>query len=243
MQRKMTTKVRYAKPPIIEAVIDFQFSEPIPEKIRDKLARELKSAFPNRLLEKEINLSVVSDSQVDLDHQPSGLKLLSEDNLDIILIRQKNLANARLAPYQGWEVLRDRTVSVWRKASKFLTLQSISRIGVRFINRLDIPAESVRVADWATIDLKTPLGSKINEFGMRVVSRDGASGSILIFGSTKSPLLHHNSFMLDIDVFVENEIPKRETEVWQLVEELREKKNLLFEHSITEGTRRLFGVE
>jgi uncharacterized protein (TIGR04255 family) len=46
--------------------------------------------------------------------------------------------------------------------------------------------------------------------------------------------------VLDIDVFRTVDIPQTDPELWDLFEQLRKKKNEVFEACITEEARRLF---
>jgi uncharacterized protein (TIGR04255 family) len=48
------------------------------------------------------------------------------------------------------------------------------------------------------------------------------------------------SLVLDIDVFRTVDIPQTDPELWNLFEQLRKKKNEVFEACITDAARRLF---
>src|SRR5437667_11848924 len=101
---------KYRKPPITEAVIDFQLEGRFSDSTLEKLKNALQTTFPE--VSKEVTIGVqIGNTEARIDQAP-GFKLTSKDNLDIVLLRANAVANSRLAPYEGWEKLRDRAKSV-----------------------------------------------------------------------------------------------------------------------------------
>ena len=45
--------------------------------------------------------------------------------------------------------------------------------------------------------------------------------------------------VLDIDIFRTEDLPGNEAQLWELLEQLRQAKNMVFEACITDQTRRL----
>jgi uncharacterized protein (TIGR04255 family) len=67
------------------------------------------------------------------------------------------------------------------------------------------------------------------------------SAKLLIQSAVLPPaLLDHASISLDIDAFLDTEIPQRIDEMWERTAILRKAKNSAFEQSITDKLRELF---
>ena len=64
--------------------------------------------------------------------------------------------------------------------------------------------------------------------------------NVLQFATINPPLIDHLSFTVDIDVVTMQPVPSRDDNLWQLIWDLRQYKNDLFEACITPETRRLF---
>jgi uncharacterized protein (TIGR04255 family) len=234
---------QYAKPPIIEAVIDFQFRADFSDKTLEKMLLLLKSTFPQ--IEQQVTFDVqIAETKLGVSPpKPSGFKLSSGDQLDIVLLRKQAVTNSRLAPYQGWPALEERTRRVWDRISKFVSYHDVRRVGVRYINRLDIPGQFIKTDEWITMGLKPPstISRTFGEFGFRVVTHEAQLGTILACGSVPSPLVDHSSINLDIDVFADHDLPEREEEMWAFLRTMRQRKNEVFESCITEKMRQQFG--
>jgi uncharacterized protein (TIGR04255 family) len=235
----VTRPQKYSKRPISEAVVEYRFVEPIKEATLEKLVLELKAAYPKHQRTFAIDLNLQAD-QVSLLQKPDGYKLFAADDLGIVSLSPMALSISRLAPYEGWEAFHEVLKYVWKRAEKLLTFRGINRVGMRYINRLDIPTGNVVLNEWLNIAFTTPnTTGSMTEFTLRTVARNGPEGSIITVASTQPVIIGHSSIILDIDVFREGEMPTRETEFWDQLIEFRNKKNSLFEASITEKTREL----
>ena len=63
---------------------------------------------------------------------------------------------------------------------------------------------------------------------------------IINHAPTPSPLVQTNSFLLDLDLSMEQALPTSEKALWETIEGLRSVKNSVFEACITDRTRELF---
>ena len=61
---------------------------------------------------------------------------------------------------------------------------------------------------------------------------------VVHMATVPSPLLNHASFALDIDFGREVNVPQADDGLWSYIEQIRDRKNVLFEACITERTRR-----
>ncbi|MBM4208724.1 MAG: TIGR04255 family protein [Gammaproteobacteria bacterium] len=133
----------YNSPPITEAIIEITFDGELKQKDFDKVTKKLKKNYPNLQYQNTavINLEANSiGSNLIIGNQP-GIKLSTNDEADILILAQQKLAVARLAPYQGWDCLFDKMSASWKTWKTVVGIKPINRIGVRYINRIDIPID------------------------------------------------------------------------------------------------------
>jgi uncharacterized protein (TIGR04255 family) len=241
----------YRRPPIIEAVIDLHVSTPVSERVHDKIVRRLKRSYPHATTLHEANVNVdVASGNVTVDQRPKGCRLSKEDETDVVLIKAQSLTLARLAPYTSWETLRDNARNVWNVWIECNGPNTVSRIGVRYINRIDIPVQQnlgIELEDYLSFFPKLPeaLSEPLHSYLMQATIKTKEpywSAKISSTRNKPAPLLNHISLLLDIDVFRTENIPKNEDELWDVIEEARTIKNMIFESSIKDETRELFNV-
>src|SRR5262249_19550280 len=153
------------------------------------------------------------------------------------LVLPNGIATARLAPYQGWPYLRERAEAAWAKWRRLVAFSGIERIGIRNINRLDVPIMDRPAIDFDAYLNFRPLLPRIAGGHLRgyIVQATFPSESphwnVSIASSIVAPppLIDHISVLLDIDVFRSEQIPGREADLWRVVEEARIIKNTIFE--------------
>lgn len=130
----------YRRPPITEAVVELRLADQIGvaevDKIRDRLAPDYP--VPPELMQ---NISFTTGrgeqnrAQVDF----AGYRLSSLDAINVAIVGRQNLTASRLAPYSDWEDFigrARRNWTIWRKVAGW---HEVSRVGVRYINRIDVP--------------------------------------------------------------------------------------------------------
>ena len=171
----------------------------------------------------------------------------SPDLADAVVVRTNSLAVARLAPYQGWDKFKDAAFSCWTIWRSVIGNRKLARLGVRYVNRLDIPTDVTGIThedEFLQFSPRVPLEliPTMNTYAMQITASLGADNCSLSLnsGTAISPLINHFGLLLDIDISCENNLPPREEELWNLVEKMRGHKNRIFEGVITEKSRELF---
>lgn len=245
---KLLPAAKYGRAPITEAVVDVRFGTELGGKSQETVVQRLKKLYPhsNALQAFSVNIDTTG-GHVGLEQQPQGYRLSSDEQADVVLIMPTGVAVARLSPYPGWQDFRERVKAVLQIWKKSTAQQAVARIGVRTINRIDVPTnnkELISLHSYLNIYPQMPVSSPLPMLGyfMQVTlattkPKWGATiNSALI---SPSPLLNHISLLLDIDVFRTEEIPSADAQFWETIEEAREVKNEIFEHCITDETRRI----
>ncbi|WP_282758977.1 TIGR04255 family protein [Komagataeibacter saccharivorans] len=247
--------MNYARPPITEAVIEFQFAGECGESERAKVARKLKTRYPVAESRQEITFESGS-SGANQHVKTVGLKLSSDDRTEIITLSDPRsspvglpiviekygaFSASQLAPYCGWASFSSRFAEDWSIVEKIIGWRKLQRIGVRFINRIDIPGEISDPRRWVSIEPALPAQfPRPTSFNMRtVIPVDSAQANLLV-GTAPSPLPRHSAILLDIDIYTVSSIGDQAGERLEILKYFHDKKNWIFESCITDDTRRLF---
>jgi uncharacterized protein (TIGR04255 family) len=233
----------YKRPPIVEAVIEVRLQTPIDSDLLERIKDELLKEYPVPPL-RTMAVNVELSEAPKVLQQAQGYRLSSGDGAALVNIGPNSLSTSRLAPYEGWEAFvacARLNFSTWRKLTGW---RKISRLGVRYVNRIDVPGQSVQIGDYLTFGMVLPpLGPpSLSSFAINAAMPLGKDNCNLILnsGSAPSPLVNVTSFILDLDVSREVDLPQNEEGLWELANRMRVHKNSIFEACITERARELF---
>lgn len=240
----------YARAPITEAVIELRFATTFHQTTVEEAGRRLRDDYfyldPESIVHFELKLEPAVQ-KAEPSAKWSGVKLSSLERTDSVFFRQNTFICSRLAPYTGWDDFFARTVRAWEVWRKSAGHTALSRIGVRYINRIDIPVENValvRVEDYLNVFPKSPddLGAPLSAYAMQVTRPLNADDCVvtLTTATVAPPLIGFASLVLDLDVFREANLPQRDDDMWDILTRMRGHKNRIFESCITDRTRTLF---
>jgi uncharacterized protein (TIGR04255 family) len=239
----------YPRAPITEAVIEIIVTADAEPRTLERIAHRVKAAYPNSQPLQEFKLDIPNTGgQVSVSQNTHGFRLANNDQTDVILLKSRGITVARLPPYQQWNHLRDRAHAVWQEWRAATPSHPIARIGVRYINRIDIPHERgtpVNVEDYLSF---VPSVAAITEqpmlgYLMQVVIPTFDPYWIATITTTAlgdTPIPAHASFILDIDVARTTDIPLNDKQLWPIVDQAQVIKNDIFERCIKEPARKLF---
>ena len=242
--------MRYVKAPIVEAVLEFRWSEvrslaDLKLALEDKAFNDFGDAKPRVTINTAFD---VGKGELSQDRKEIGYETSVKDGTERVFLEERKFVYIKNAPYTEWNDFRERAIGLIHPFSAALNLLEFSRIGLRFINRIDIP-----VGDGGKIDTDEYISIKfdgpredagsIDEFQMRVVKPTVVEGIsyALVVATSQSPLSGHTAIILDIDVFTKFPVPYQEPTFSELLSSMREQKNGIFESCITDKSRELFG--
>lgn len=236
----------YDRPPITEAVIGITFSSPIKEAELLSVKNKLLTHYPDHQLIQHY------DVNVDLSNKPTttlnehvGHRLSTRDMTELLLIQPATFSLSQLAPYPGWDIFLEHFVRDWATWKRVIGFRQITRIGVRFINRIDIPVTGSRIEyeDFLNIYPKLPSGFDLIEAYAVQISKDlddiGCHLKINT-AAVPSPILGFSSFVVDIDISKETSVPQSDNDIYKLLGQIRTKKNDVFEACVSDRSRGLF---
>ena len=115
---------------------------------------------------------------------------------DILFFRTNTFICSRLAPYTGWEEFSARAMRAWDIWKRAARSTEISRIGVRYVNRIDIPlredGEPVQIEDFLNINPRSPetLATPMTSYTMQIARSLGEDdcGLLINSGTVAAPL-------------------------------------------------------
>lgn len=239
----------YKRPPITEAVIGITFAESLDPAKLGKVDKKFTKIYPQHIEVQNFDVKILLDeagrANADDTTVAKGHRRSSVDADELLVLWPSAFVVSQLAPYPGWEafiVRFERDWKIWRRVAGY---REIRRIGLRFINRIDIPIvdDKVEHEKYLNIYARLPdLIGSVNGYSTQIATEIEDIKCLLKVntGTVHTPLLEHSSFLLDIDIGRMTDVPQRDEEILALLSEIRVKKNEVFESCITKRARRLF---
>lgn len=247
------TKVKatpYGHPPITEAVIEIKFSTPLESNVFEKLNRKFNKNYPEDKAIRNVLVSLTVTGgnphpQPSASEGTSGHRRSSSDMTELLVWWPNSFVASQLAPYPGWDVFMARFTRDWKASKRSRGFREINRVGVRFINRIDIPIDNGTVEHEQYLNIYPKLPDSIeavDSYAVQTLSRIDDIHCILTINSASvpSPVLGFASFILDIDIAKVADLPQNDRELFQLLDQIRDWKNRIFEDCIDQKARRLF---
>lgn len=236
----------YAKAPIVEAVIDIQvqMSEDAERRLLTFVER-VGAQFPQKSPIQLVAMNVGADGSHSMERKPVGWRLVNEANDRILQVRRQGFTFSHMPPYSHWGVFRSEAEPLWRLFVDTCGPEQISRIAVRYINRLRLPPGAVDLKDFLTIypqvpDACEPIEGLLMQLQGRHPDVDATCRSVITVASEPASDAAYQPIVLDLDLYVETELKPDDARCWSMLDQLRIKKNQMFEASITEKMREIF---
>jgi uncharacterized protein (TIGR04255 family) len=245
------TQRAYSAPPIIDAIIELRFEDALSDALRERASKKFAATYP--LVElgthQEIGVEIKPDGiAVRTTVQERITKRRSVDTPGVLQFGNHILGVATGAPYGGWPELFDRFCRDWGVAKKIWKYRRIVRIGVRYINRIDLERN-----ESGLIEYERYLNLRINlpetfppisnyELGFQSAIEEIKCGVSVRSGIAPPAVPGRVSFTLDVDVKRNLEVPQKDADVFELLAAMRKAKNDLFETFITDEARELFNA-
>ena len=245
----------YLRPPVLEAVIGITFAQPLDDKTLARADQRIGTHYPaheglnNTSVSVSLNMGedrrmVAAPGESTTVH---GHKRMSPGMDELAILMPNSLTVSQLAPYPGWDTFVARFKRDFHGYMGRQKTRQLSRVGVRNINRIDIPVSGdiVQHEQYLNFYPRVPDAmGPIVAYGMQVsfAIREIDGQATLRTTPVASPTLGHASFILDIDVYTTSNLPMNEAALYQLLQHMRVAKNRVFEECITKRARQeIFG--
>ena len=142
----------YKNPPIVEALCEFQFEPDSPwDLVMPGLVYEqLQDVFPKRRQAKQVavNVSVGSEGIEQQVRTTDRMQFLREDERALVQVGPYLLAVNHLKPYPLWQEFVPLIERGLRAYCDVVEPDSIHRVGLRYINRIEVPSQGINLEDY-----------------------------------------------------------------------------------------------
>lgn len=244
----------YRDPPVIEAVARLTWGSPIAwtlttpgllfDALRDDYPKEPEA---QSVIQAEISQPAGSEgitAGFQLRQGPQQMVFSNADGSRLLMASPNSISVHGLPPYEGWEALSNRLFhSVGRIGLLLPKDIRAAAIGLRYINRIQIPETEVQFQDWLTIAFALPpsFPQRLSAFMDRaeVLYPDNTSKLSFTWASVESPP-GTSSFIVDLDLTAENEPHATIEEAKHILSDLKHKETAAFEGLLKDRLREQF---
>lgn len=244
----MAVSKKYANPPVIEAVCEFRFSAEtswdlaIHGLVYEKVADEFPTREPRIVKEMETTPGPQGVEQKVVTSE--RIVLLSPDRSRFVQLGPRLLAINCLKPYPSWSAFKPNIDKAFDAVASKVDIKGLQRIGLRYINRIEIPGQSVDLDEH--FDFRPYLGENLPQQMLTFIV-----GSVLPFHDERdtckvqltravSDKTDTGAFLLDLDYSLAQPEAVAPTAALEWVDAAHQEVEAVFEGCITDSLRTLF---
>jgi uncharacterized protein (TIGR04255 family) len=246
---EVATRRKYPNPPIVEVIAQVNFAKPVPwsaatagllyGRIRDEYPGEPKT---QTAIEATLD---GGDGHFQVGRGVQRFVYSNEEQNRRLVANDSCLSVNALPPYENWDSLSQRfqvALDIYRNEVAEFTPRTIS---LRYINRIEIPSETVDTTDYFTIPILTTHqpDARVHGFVTRSQSlspRTSIATTVTFASVAEHAVEGESAFILDIELEVPTPSDASSDKLAELAGELHRWENHEFESSITEKCRELF---
>ncbi|GIV21493.1 MAG: hypothetical protein KatS3mg023_3244 [Armatimonadota bacterium] len=238
---------RYANPPIVEAVCEFRLTSDTPWDltIPGLLYEKVKATFPQKeqRVIQEVELTQGLESFQQQIRTSDRVLLFKKDRTMLIQLGSRLLVINALKPYPTWEGFKPHVKMAWEAVQEAVEVKGLERIGLRYINRIELPAQRMELAEF--FEFYPFVGQRLpQEMASFLV------GAVFSYADDRdrcrvqlAPIIgpeDKSAFMLDIDYFLNRPRAVEVSNALDWLEEAHGRVEELFEGCITDRLREIF---
>jgi uncharacterized protein (TIGR04255 family) len=239
--------------PIVEAIIE----------IRARAEKGWEESAVRSYFEPKLSSYAYLDAQRFFEHQVKmqvgqapeqtlkdlglkGVRFQSTDKLHIVQLNRDGFAFSRLQPYADWDQLSKEAMRLCHIYLEFARPTEVQRIGVRFINRIQLSLGQVDLDDYIQRGPQPPRALDVPFAGFMHYDTLGIPGYsyainvIRTIQVSPQPQKGGAALILDIDVFTTHPFDLSAGAVERRLPEMRWLKNKVFFGSVTDQTLKTF---
>ncbi len=241
---------QYKKPPIIEALCEFQFipTQPWDLTVPGLVYEKIRENFPQR--QQQVGMGIqFKPTEKGIEHMvestPPRMQFFNKDKTMLIQVGPDLLVVNHLKPYTSWLNFKPTILEQLEIYKDITKPKGFRRISLRYINKIDIKAASVNLEDYFKFYPNIP--EDVPQTHTSFISRieipyeDNRDQMFLTIGSTTPEDTETISIVLDLDYILSKPegITLDRTEAW--LENAHSSIEKAFEKCIKGKCRKLFG--
>lgn len=242
-----------SRAPIVEAVIDFRAKLPAAFKLEEfqSLRERLAEDYPGfeqqhvfeQVIRQEAGQVMEFSTRVPVIH---GYRLLSKDGKNVAQFRRDGFTFSRLNPYTEWQKVFEEAWRLWRMYCQSAKPLEISRLAVRYINRLRLPTSFTDPSQYLNAPPLIAEGwpSIMRTFLSRIVVYEPDSGISVNVIQALDPQGPSDQttvgLLFDVDAYQDLSLSAEDATIKERFDRLRDMKNRVFFSGLTPKAIELF---
>ncbi len=242
-------EIRYSNPPIVEVVAEFRFIplEPWDLTVPGLVYDRLRAQFPRKRLLKVLEGEAAAEAAgIRQEFRLTDrMQFLREDEKAFVQVGPDLLAVNHLAPYPTWEGFVPLVQDALRAYVVVVQPKGFRRIGLRYINQLEIPGETVDLDQY--LNFRPFVGSGLPQFwhgfilGIEVPFDEERDMLRLQLTTIESRAAGITSLLLDMDYYLARTEGVVLDTAFDWLEHAHTRVQGVFEGCLTDKLRSLFG--
>jgi uncharacterized protein (TIGR04255 family) len=239
---------KYRNPPIVEALCEFRFEPGAPwdMAIPGLVYERIRDVFPKRRQAKIFEVAVGAGPEgIEQQVIPADrIQFLREDEKALVQVGPNLLAVNHLKPYPTWQEFLPLIRQGFDAYLAAANPKGIQRIGLRYINRIEIAGERVELADY--LEFRPFVGERLPQdydpfiVGIQIPFEDSRDVLRLQLASATVEIPGTVAVMLDLDYFLAQPGGVSQDDVFKWTEIAHAHVEEVFEACITDRLRQVF---
>ena len=231
-------------------MLDLRVS-PIPSWDQDDIRARLKQTlpdYPNIKSQRrwQAQMTMQDDrlpTTITQDHGLLGVIMRSNDEKQVAQFQHDGFSFSRLQPYESWQPFYDEAMRLWHVYAEMTHPLAVNRLGLRFINQIDVQLQGSRgYKDILSVPPTPPAGVNLpyaNFFVQETFAIPSTSFVVNLIRTVDSSIetnVDKASVIIDVDVFTTS-VSDDEPTMNEQIGDMRWIKNKIFFSSITEQAK------
>ena len=244
-----TVRRQYRNPPVIEALAEVYFKDSTWDiTTPGSFYERIRYDYPKKDQVEQVELEVKVNpggANALLGSGGARARFKNDDETRLIQVGGDVLVVNQLRPYpnfEAWSSVLLGMLDVYRDVAK---PSSVTRLGMRYINRIDVPRASIRMEDYFRVYAEVPeeLGDAHDSFLVRLQLPARVPGHEILLTLGSAPATHEGVQGFALDLY--DVITLSGQGAFDVIEghlhDAHENVEWVFEHAITDATRAIFG--
>lgn len=235
----------YVRAPIVEVILQFDFGEPSDsqEDLRAVTA-DLANLYPTREEIREFAAQFQFGPEgmqaTTTPNPPTGYQIKDSTGHRIVRLFEKAISVHEVQPYTGWSTFIAVAREVFAIYQRRVPRATVRRIGLRYINRIDLPHDAGDIREWlcSAPDIPAGLPQFVSSYSSEMaMPQPDMTGVVAVMRQAllDTPSPEVGPIILDIEMVCQVAVAL--PMLWNVVETMHERENSIFERTITDRVR------
>lgn len=157
----MSKKQSYSNSPILEAVCEFRFTGDWDNTIPGMFFSKIRNKYPIKNTKDFIEVDFRTPEKKKSNFQPRKNQIMQFTNSkknSMVSVGNNTLSVHIIKDYTTWSDYQPIIIDNFNKYLEIAKPKEIQRIGLRYINRLNIPKKEIKIEDYFSYYINIPKG-------------------------------------------------------------------------------------